>query len=114
MEYNYAAFGISGLETAVPLLITEIVGTGAVSPGILFERMTAGPARILGLESGTLRAGTPADLTAIDPNLEKEVDPARFFSKGKNTPLAGRKLKGWPVLTVAGGKIVFRDGEIID
>jgi len=113
VEYNYAAFGISGLETAVPLLITELVHTGIISPEILVERMTAGPARVLSLSAGTLRVGSTADVTLIDPGLEKAVEPERFYSKGKNTPLAGRLLRGWPVLTVVAGHIVMRDGEVL-
>jgi dihydroorotase len=113
VEYNYAAFGISGLETAVPLLITELVQTGVIPPGTLVERLTAGPARVLGLEAGSLRAGGRADVTVIDPGLEKTVDPDRFYSKGRNTPLAGRKLRGWPVLTVVAGHVVMREGEVL-
>ena len=113
VEYNYAAFGISGLETAVPLLITELVDTGVLTPGTLIERMTTGPARILGLAAGTLRVGSRADVVLIDLQLEKKVDPQQFYSKGRNTPLAGRVLKGWPVATLVEGRAVMRDGEVL-
>ncbi|MEW5932510.1 MAG: dihydroorotase [Bacillota bacterium] len=138
VEYNYAAFGISALETAVPLLLTELVHPGLIAPGTLIERLTAGPARILGLDAGSLpvgrqpaagsapvvagcrrvgagslRVGGCADVTVIDPGLERTVDPERFYSKGRNTPLGGRKLRGWPVLTVVAGHVVMRDGEVL-
>ncbi|MDI7250335.1 MAG: amidohydrolase family protein, partial [Bacillota bacterium] len=113
VEYNYAAFGISALETAVPLLLTELVHPGLIAPGTLMERLTAGPARVLGLDAGSLRVGGCADVTVIDPGLEKTVDPDRFYSRGKNTPLGGRKLRGWPVLTVVAGHVVMRDGEVL-
>ncbi len=113
VEYNYAAFGISGLETAVPLLITELVHTGVLSPAALIARLTVGPAGILGWAGGSLRVDRPADLVLVDPQLERKVEPQRFYSKGRNTPLDGRLLKGWPVITVVAGHIVMRDGEVL-
>ncbi len=89
-----------------------------VNPGILdIERMvslfTTGPAEILGLDRGTLTPGKVADVTLLDPDMIRTVDPSKFYSKGKNTPFGGRELKGWPYMTIRAGKIVAREGEIV-
>ncbi len=107
VEFDNAPFGISGLETAVGLVWTELVNTGILSPLDAVEKMTTNPARILGISKGILAEGADADLTVIDPALTEKVDPARFVSKGRNNPFAGRMLAGIPVLTIVGGKIVF-------
>ncbi|MFD1176083.1 dihydroorotase [Paenibacillus puldeungensis] len=104
-----APFGIVGFETAFPLLYTRFVAEGRWSLEMLVRRMTSDPARVFGLEAGSLKPGAPADLTIIDLNEERAVDPATFASKGRNTPFTGWKLKGWPVATVVGGKIVWSE-----
>ncbi len=104
-----APFGITGFETAFPLLYTKFVRTGKWTLGFLLQRMTEDPARVFGLESGRLEAGAPADLTIIDLDGEREVDPQSFVSKGKNTPFGGWKLQGWPVLTVVDGAVVWSE-----
>ncbi|MEC0246655.1 dihydroorotase [Paenibacillus chitinolyticus] len=104
-----APFGIVGFETAFPLLYTKFVATGKWSLGFLIERMTSKPAEVFGLETGRLQVGSDADLTLVDLETEKEVDPAAFLSKSRNTPFAGWKLKGWPVLTMVGGKIAWTE-----
>ncbi|MFE6796138.1 dihydroorotase [Paenibacillus chitinolyticus] len=104
-----APFGIVGFETAFPLLYTKFVATGKWSLGFLIERMTSKPAEVFGLESGRLQVGSDADLTLVDLETEKEVDPAEFLSKSRNTPFTGWKLKGWPVLTMVGGKIAWTE-----
>ncbi|MGE6227412.1 dihydroorotase [Paenibacillus chitinolyticus] len=104
-----APFGIVGFETAFPLLYTKFVATGKWSLGFLLERMTSKPAEVFGLESGRLQVGSDADLTLVDLETEKEVDPAAFLSKSRNTPFTGWKLKGWPVLTMVGGKIAWTE-----
>ncbi|MFS0839537.1 dihydroorotase [Paenibacillus sp. 1P03SA] len=104
-----APFGIVGFETAFPLLYTKFVATGKWSLGFLIERMTSKPAEVFGLESGRLQVGSDADLTLVDLETEKEVDPASFLSKSRNTPFTGWKLKGWPVLTMVGGKIAWTE-----
>jgi len=108
VEYDNAPFGISGLETAVGLVWTELVNTGILSPLEAVEKMAANPARILNITKGILAKGADADLTIIDPAQTEKVDTARFVSKGRNTPFAGRMLTGIPVLTIVGGKIVFK------
>ncbi|MBO7743913.1 dihydroorotase [Paenibacillus sp. MWE-103] len=102
-----APFGIVGFETAFPLLYTEFVRTGKWTLGFLLRRMTSDPARVFGLASGVLKAGAPADITIVDLEREREVDPETFASKGKNTPFGGWKLYGWPETTLVGGKIVW-------
>lgn len=76
---------------------------------MLVQRMTADPARVFGLEAGRLVPGAPADLTIVDLDAERTVDPETFASKGRNTPFAGWKLKGWPVATIARGRLVWND-----
>jgi len=109
VEYDQAAFGIVGLETAVALSIDRLVGPGIVDVVALVRLFSTHPARILGLPGGTLAPGTPADVTVIDLARKKNVDPNRFATKGRNTPFGGWTLKGWPVMTVVGGNVVYRD-----
>jgi len=104
-----APFGIHGFETAFPLLYTEFVRSGRWTLDFLLRKMTADPARAFGLPYGTLEPGAPADLTLIDLEREREVNPAAFLSKGRNTPLAGRRLYGWPTLTMVGGRVVWTE-----
>jgi dihydroorotase len=102
-----APFGIVGFETAFPLLYTRFVATGKWTLKFLLDRMTVRPAQVFGLPYGKLEEGAPADLTVIDLDEEREVRPEQLLSKSKNTPFAGWKLKGWPVLTVCAGNIVW-------
>ncbi|WP_054694761.1 dihydroorotase [Syntrophomonas palmitatica] len=112
-EYNLAMSGISGLETAVALIMDCLVIPGYLDIEQMVKAFTCGPAAILGLKQGRLDIGAPADITVIDPEIVKSVDPAQFNSKGKNTPFKGMNLKGWPCLTMVGGRIVARDGQIM-
>lgn len=114
LPYSQAPFGIVGLETAFPLLYTELVESQVLTLSQLVDLMSARPARILGLPHGELRIGGLADLTLLDLSLVKEVDPSKFYSLGKNTPFAGLSLNGWPVMTLVNGKIVMRDGVVND
>ena len=114
-EFAAAASGMVGLETAVGLVVTELVKPGILSLAEAFEKMSAAPARILGSAAadGTLQVGKAADVTVVDPAAEFVVDPSKFHSRSKNTPLAGRRLTGMPALTVFNGKVVARAGEVI-
>lgn len=103
-----APFGIVGLETAFPLLYSRFVATGKWTLSFLIRRMTTDPANVFGLSAGRLESGAPADITVIDLKAEHEVKPEHFLSKGRNTPFTGWKLKGWPVLTMVDGRIVWR------
>ncbi|CAG7605349.1 Dihydroorotase [Paenibacillus solanacearum] len=104
-----APFGIVGFETAFPLLYTKFVATGQWTLQFLVDKMTKLPAEVFGLPWGKLEVGAAADLTLIDLETEKAVDPAEFASKGRNTPFTGWKLKGWPALTIMEGKVVWSE-----
>jgi dihydroorotase len=106
---NLAPFGIVGFETAFPLLYTRFVLTGRWTLAFLLERMTSKPAEVFKLTSGRIEIGADADLTIIDLDQEKAVDPTTFASKSRNTPFTGWKLKGWPKLTMVAGSIVWSE-----
>ena len=107
VEYDLAAFGISGLETSFALSYTQLVKTGALTLSELAEKMSENPARILSLEGGELKVGAPADLTVVDLNQKWKVDPAEFVSKGKNTPFGGREVFGKVIYTVVDGDVKY-------
>jgi dihydroorotase len=109
VEYDLAAFGVVGLETAVALCLDRLVRNGVVDLSQLVKLLSAHPARTLGLPGGTLAPGAPADVTVLDLSHRRQVDPARFESKGRSTPFAGWILEGWPVMTIVGGRVVFED-----
>jgi dihydroorotase len=106
-EFDRAAFGIVGLETAVGLLLDRLVKPGALPLGTLISRLSSDPARLLGLPGGSLAPGAPADLTLIDPGTRWTVDPAKFASKSRNTPFGGWTVTGRPWKTIVGGGIVW-------
>ncbi len=105
-EFDHAAFGIVGLETAVALLMDRLVRPGLLPLGALVSRLSRDPARLLNLPGGSLAAGAAADITILDPERKLTVDPAQFRSKSRNTPFAGWTLTGGPWLTIVGGKVV--------
>ncbi|TGB04983.1 dihydroorotase [Halobacillus salinus] len=104
-------FGITGFETAFPLLYTELVEKQLVTLGELVDWLTIKPSQTFGLSFGTLQEGAHADLTLIDLTAVKQVDRHSFVSKGKNSPFHGYKLKGWPVLTMVDGEIAFKEAN---
>jgi len=108
LDYEQAPFGISGVETAVPLCL-DLWREGVVSLARLVAMLTCNPARILGLNAGTLAPGAPADVTVIDLEQSWTVDPTRFRSRGRNTPFAGRPVRGAVTHTVVGGRVVWDD-----
>ncbi len=109
VEYDLAAFGISGLETSFALSYTAFVKSGEMSLAELADKMSGNPARTLGLEGGRLEVGAPADFIAVDPDEEWTVDPGKFVSKGKNTPFAGRKVFGKVKYTVVDGEVKYKE-----
>ncbi len=109
--FDEAANGISVLETALGSVMS-VVHAGALTLPVAIGSLTASPARFLGMDLGTLKPGSPADVTIFDPEVEWLVDPAQFASKGKNTPLAGTKLRGLVVATIAGGVVAYREGNL--
>jgi len=110
-EFADAPFGIVGLETALALVVTELVDGGIIDFRTLVDRMSTRPARLFRLMGGTLAKGSVADVTVFDPSYEWKVDPATFLSKGRNTPYAGRSLRGRAIFTVVGGAVVHRASE---
>jgi dihydroorotase len=107
-EYDQAAFGIVGLETAVGLLLNRLVKAGALPLATLIARLSRDPARLLGLPGGSLATGGPADVTILDLEGEWTIDPARFQSKSRNSPFGGWALTGRPWKTIVGGRIVWQ------
>ena len=102
-----APFGIVGLETAAALTYTELVKPGILTPMQMAEKMSYNPAKVLGLEKGTVAEGSHADLTIFDPECEWVIDPAEFLSKGKNTPFGGKKVTGKVKATIVDGEIAY-------
>lgn len=107
-----APFGIVGLETAFPLLYTHFVETEKMTLKQLIDFLTLKPAAAFGLPYGDLKAGAPADLVMIDLEEKEAINPEEFLSKGKNTPFAGWECKGWPIVTISAGKIVWDKGSV--
>jgi len=104
-----APFGITGFETAFPLLYTKLVVEGKMTLETLIRNLTDKAAAIFELPYGKLEVGAEADLVLLDLETERTVSPERFRSKGKNTPFAGERLKGFPVMTLVKGEIVFKE-----
>jgi dihydroorotase len=109
-EFADAPNGIVGLETALSVNLTWLVHGGAVGLPLLVDKMSCAPARLFKLPGGTLRRGSIADVTVFDPDTRWTVDPKRFRSKARNTPYAGRELRGTIALTVVDGRIIHRAG----
>ncbi len=107
-----APFGIVGLETAFPLLNTHFVQTGKMTLQQVINFLTTKPAEVFNLNRGKIEVGAVADLTVIDLDLEEEIDSTTFLSKGKNTPFNGWNCKGWPVMTMVNGKLVYEREEL--
>jgi dihydroorotase len=108
VEFDNAAFGIVGLETAVPLCLDRLVAGKLISLTRLIELLAVNPAGILGLQKGTLSVGSDADLTLLDLDKSHIVDPGRFQSKGQNTPFGGWELRGQAVMTIVGGQVAWK------
>ena len=104
-----APFGIVGLETSVSLVVTELLAKGVITPLKMAEIMSYNPAKVIGIDRGTLQVGKVADITIIDPNKEYVIDKNEFVSKGKNTPFDGKKVKGKVMTTIVNGKIVYSE-----
>ena len=108
VEYNVAAFGISGIETSFGFAITYLYKTGFMSLPEIAEKMSAAPARILGLDGGKIEEGGVADLTIADLDEKWVVDSNNFVSKGKNTPFNGYELFGVVEYTIVDGEIKYQ------
>jgi dihydroorotase len=109
-EFDDAPNGIIGLETALGLTVSELLEAGLLSLPELVNRMSVMPARIFGLQGGTLAPGAPAAVVVFDPAAEWTVQPEQFYSKSRNTPFAGRRLRGRAETTIVRGQVVFARG----
>ena len=111
-----APFGVIGLETAVPVFFTSLQNHLEIADSKLTKmiaKMTLVPANLLGLEQkGRIQTGLPADLVVIDSKKTQHVKPENFQSKARNCPWAGKRLKGWPVMTIKDGQVVMQEGKI--
>ncbi len=108
VEFDLATFGISGFETALALSL-GLVREDILDLKGLLMKMTANPAKLLGLEAGVISEGAPADIIVFDPDMEWTVDRKSFASKGKNTPFHGMTLRGRNLFTMVDGKIVYNE-----
>jgi dihydroorotase len=109
-EFDYAPFGVVGLETALGIAMVELVERGTLSLPALVRCLTSRPAAIAHLPGGTLKRGAPADVVIFDAAATWTVDPASFHSKSRNTPFAGRQLTGQVIRTFVGGTLVHHTG----
>ena len=108
LEFDQAAFGMVGLETALGLGL-KLVDEKVLTLPTLIERLTVGAARVLGLKAGTLGRGAPADVTVLDLEAAYKVDPDRFKSKSRNSPFRGWELRGRVAQTIVGGIVVHEE-----
>ncbi len=110
-EFADAPNGIVGLETALAVVVTNLVEKGALKFPDLVDRMSCTPARIFNLPGGSLKKGGIADVTVFDPSERWKVDPSQFLSKGRNSPYTGMTLVGRAACTIVGGSVVYRSGN---
>jgi dihydroorotase len=104
-ELDQAPNGIVGLETFLPLCVTHLVEPGHLSWPQMLAKMTVNPAKVLGVDRGTLQPGRPADVTVIDPRAKWTIDAGQFRSKSRNTPFGGWQVTGRAVATIVGGEV---------
>ena len=109
VEYNLAAFGMSGIETSFPLSYTYLVKTGVLTLSQLMEKMSLNPAGILDLDGGEIKEGGTADITVVDLNEKYVIDSKNFLSKGKNTPFNGYEVYGKVCCTIVDGAIKYKN-----
>jgi dihydroorotase len=107
-ELDQAPNGIIGLETLLPVCVRALIEPGHLTWPQLIEKLTVKPARVLGIDRGTLRPGADADVTVIDPDAEWVIDPERFLSKSRNTPFAGWKVRGRAHATIVSGEVKYQ------
>jgi len=110
IEFDRAEFGVIGLETELAVAITELLAKGALDWTELVGKMSVNPARILGIDKGSLTPGKAADIVVIDPAKEWTVEKSKFVSKSKNSPFIGMRLKGVVEYTICAGKIAYKAG----
>lgn len=113
VEYDYAPFGLTGLETSVGLVVTELLKKDIIDLNKMAELMSINPRKIFKIEGG-IKKGIRADLSIIDLDKKWTVDRKKLYSKGKNTPFDGRELRGKAYMTVVNGNVTMLDGKIIE
>jgi dihydroorotase len=106
-ELDQAPPGVIGLETTLPIAIETLVDSGILTWPELIAKMTVAPARILGIDRGTLKPGAVADVTVIDPDVRWTIEPQYFRSKSRNTPFAGREVHGRAELVLVAGEVKY-------
>jgi dihydroorotase len=106
IEFEFAANGMIGLESALPILLT-LVKDGTLSPMEAIAKVSCNPARILGVPLGTLRKSDPANITLIDPDLSYVLDCNTFQSKSRNCPFHGKEVQGASLMTLVNGRLAF-------
>jgi dihydroorotase len=111
-ELDEAPFGISGLETVIPICVKSLIEPGHLSWLELIDKLSTSPARILGLSKGTLQSGLAADVTLIDPVAEWIIDSEKFYSRGRNTPFTGWTVRGQTHTVLVGGEIRYQNGHV--
>ncbi|RLB08994.1 MAG: dihydroorotase [Deltaproteobacteria bacterium] len=112
VEFEYAANGIIGLESALPISL-RLVWDGTLSPFEFIKKLTSNPAKILGISGGTIGVNKSADITVIDPDAEYTIDTESFYSKSRNCPFHGWKVKGKVWITIKEGQIFYRNGTVL-
>ncbi|MCB0310830.1 MAG: amidohydrolase family protein, partial [Bdellovibrionales bacterium] len=112
VEFSKAAFGIIGLQSNLPLLL-ELVREDVISLDRMIDSFTAAPARVFGLEYGSLKIGAPADVTVIDPDHEWEYAAENLTSMSKNSPFMGRKMRGVARTVIRAGEIVVHECKLL-
>jgi dihydroorotase len=107
-ELDQAPNGIVGLETLIPICVRALIEPGVLTWPKMIEKLTLAPARVLGIDRGTLKAGAIADVTIIDPDVRWTIDVAKFKSKSRNTPWGGEEVRGWAETVLVAGVVKFR------
>lgn len=107
LDFALAPFGIVGLETAVSLAVDRLIHGRVLGIGQLVRLFATRPAQVFDLPGGTLKLGAPADLTLLDLRTRRKIDPKGFASRSRNTPFGGSELRGGPVTTIVGGRVVW-------
>ncbi|MGH7858833.1 MAG: dihydroorotase, partial [Candidatus Binatia bacterium] len=108
IEFEHCAFGVIGLETALPLSL-RLMEERILSPADWVRRLSVAPAAILGVAGGTLERGSPADVAIVDPAREWTVEAAKLRSRSRNSPFLGWKMKGRAIVTIVGGRVVYEE-----
>jgi dihydroorotase len=107
-EFERCPFGIIGLETAIGLTLEKLVHPGLITMEHMVRLFTTGPARILGLDAGTLSVAAAADVTVLNPEMEWTYDVNSSLSRSRNSPFHGHKFRGGQVATIVDGVVVWQ------